>query len=284
VTLPWVETKAFRGQVVLIIGAGQGIGEGLTKRFCQAGAAVVACDSVSERVNSVEASLKADGLNVTSVTADITRLDQIDRLFDHIQAETGRLDVLVNCAGFNRRVPLGETDEAVWDRTQDVNLKGPYFCTKAAATMMTKGGGGRIVNLSSIGGHAAQMNLSAYSSAKGGVTLMTKATALELAPLGITVNAVGPGAVEGPWNSQFFEDPEYRRKWMATAPLRRMATNDDVAAAVMFLASKEAGYITGQILYVDGGKLSYVPGVDVLSAALERDSDIGRGEQCDVSE
>jgi glucose 1-dehydrogenase len=98
---------------------------------------------------------------------------------------------------------------------------------------------------------------------------MTKAAALELAPLGITVNAVAPGAVEGPWNKQFFDDPAYRRKWLATVPLKRMATNDDVAAAVLFLASREAAYITGQILYVDGGKLCYVPGVDVFADAYE---------------
>ena len=268
-TLPWVETRAFQDQVVLITGAGQGIGEGLTQRFGQSGATVVACDCVSDRVDSIETSLRAENLNVTAATADITSLDQIQLLFDRIRSEFRRLDVLVNCAGFNRRIPLAETDEALWDQTQNVNLKGPYFCTQAAARIMSENGGGRVVNMSSIGGHAAQMNLSAYSSAKGGVALMTKSAALELAPLGITVNAVGPGAVEGPWNSQFFEDQEYRRKWMATAPARRMATNDDVAAAVLFLASKDAGYITGQILYVDGGKLSYVPGVDVLTQALE---------------
>lgn len=272
-TLPWVATKAFQDQVVLIIGAGQGIGEGLTRRFAEAGAAVVACDCVAERAHAVAESLSSEGLNVSGFTADITRLDQIDSLFEHVRAEFRRLHVLVNSAGFNRRVPLSATDETLWDQTQNVNLKGPYFCTKAAAPLMAEAAGGRIVNLSSIGGYAAQMNLSAYSSAKGGVSLMTKSTALELAPLGITVNAVGPGAVEGPWNSQFFEDPEYRRKWMATAPLRRMATNDDIAAAVMFLASKEAAYVTGQVLYVDGGKLAYVPGVDVLSAALESPAD-----------
>ncbi|MGE0375352.1 MAG: SDR family NAD(P)-dependent oxidoreductase [Planctomycetaceae bacterium] len=269
VSLPWVETKAFRDQVVLIVGAGRGIGEGLTRRFAQAGAEVVACDCVSERTDSLEAALKDDGLHVTGVTADITRVGEIDALFAHLRADFGRLDVLVNSAGFNRRQPIAKTDEALWDRTQDVNLKGPYFCTKAAAKSPGDGGGGRVVNLSSVGGYAAQMHLSAYSSAKGGLTLMTKALALELAPLGITVNAVGPGAVEGPWNEQFFSDPEYRRRWMVTSPIKRMATNDDIAAAVMFFASKEASYITGQVLYVDGGKLTYVPSVGVLTQMLD---------------
>jgi len=269
VLLPWVETKAFRDQIVLIIGAGRGIGEGLAERFGQAGAQVIACDGDSERTDSVEAALKDEGLHVTGFTADISDVDEVSALFARIRADFGGLDVLVNSAGFNRRVPVAETDEALWDRTLDVNLKGPYFCAKAAAPVMAEGGSGRIINMSSVGGYAAQMHLSAYSSAKGGLTLMTKAMALELAPLGITVNAVGPGAVEGPWNDQFFGDPEYRRRWLATSPIKRMATNDDIAAAVMFFASPEASYITGQVLYVDGGKLSYVPSVSTLSDAFE---------------
>jgi NAD(P)-dependent dehydrogenase (short-subunit alcohol dehydrogenase family) len=269
VSLPWIEAKAFQNQVVLIVGAGRGIGEGLTRRFGEAGALVIACDAESERVDSLAASLIDDGLHVTSVTADITRYGEIESLLAHLRADFGRLDVLVNSAGFNRRMPVSETDEALWDQTLAVNLKGPYFCIRAAAPLMGENGGGRIVNLSSIGGYAAQWHLSAYSSAKGGVALMTKSMALELAPLGITVNAVGPGAVEGPWNDQFFSDPEYRRKWMATSPIKRLATNDDIAAAVMFLASKEAAYITGQVLYVDGGKLTYVPSVGVLADAFD---------------
>lgn len=277
VSLPWVETKAFRDQVVLIIGAGRGIGEGLTRRFAQAGAEVVACDSMSERADALEAALKDEGLHVTAVTADITQVDEIEVLFARLRADFGRLDVLVNSAGFNRRMSVAKTDESLWDQTQDVNLKGPFFCCKAASRLMGESGGGRIVNLSSIGGFAAQWHLAAYSAAKGGLTLLTKALALELAPLGITVNAVGPGAVEGPWNDQFFSDPEYRRRWMATSPIKRLATNDDVAAAVMFFASRDASYITGQVLYVDGGKLSYVPSVGVF-ADLFSAGDTGQAE------
>lgn len=276
-SLPWVEAKSFREQVVLIVGAGRGIGAGLVERFAQAGADVIACDAVSERVDALEAALVDEGLHVNALTADITVVAEIEALFAQLRADYGRLDVLVNCAGFNRRVPVAQTDEALWNQTQDVNLKGPYFCAKAAAKIMGERGCGRIVNISSVGGYAAQMHLSAYSAAKGGLTLMTKAMALEFAPLGVTVNAVGPGAVEGPWNDQFFSDPEYRRRWMATSPIKRLGTNDDVAAAVMYFASPDAGYVTGQVLYVDGGKLTYVPSVSVLSEAFD-EVDTGEAE------
>ena len=266
-SLPWVETKAFRGRVVLITGAGRGIGENLAERFAQAGATVVVNDIVAERANGVAERLGRAGLRAAPAAADIARVDQVREMFEAAQREHGPVDVFVSSAGFAERRPLLEADEAYWDQTQGVHLKGPFFCIQQAARQMI-GRGGRVVLLTSIGGYAAQMHLAAYASAKGGVTLLTKAAALELAPHGITVNAVGPGAVEGPWNRQFFEDPEYTRIWMATAPMRRLAVNDDIAAAVLFLASQEAAYITGQVLYVDGGKLTYVPGVDVLMPGL----------------
>lgn len=250
-------------------GAGRGIGEAMAERFAQAGAHVVVNDILADRANAVTQRLQTSGLSASALVADITRPDQVRAMFATSLKDHGPVDVFVNCAGFAERRPLKDIDEAFWDRTHGVHLKGPFFCLQQAALQMSDRPGGRIVLLTSIGGYAAQMNLAAYSAAKGGVGLLTKAAAIELAPLGVTVNAVGPGAVEGPWNTQFFEDPTYRRLWMATAPLRRMATNDDVAAAVLFLASREAGYITGQVLYVDGGKLAYVPGVEILKAGLD---------------
>jgi NAD(P)-dependent dehydrogenase (short-subunit alcohol dehydrogenase family) len=269
-SLPWIETAAFRGQVVLITGAGRGIGAALAEKFAQAGAAVVVNDIIRERAHEVADRLRASGLTASAVVADITRTDEVRALFEECRRLNGSLDVFVSSAGFAERRPLLEVDEPYWEQIQGIHLKGPFFCIQQAARQMIERGGGRILLLSSIGGHAAQMHLAAYSAAKGGVTLLTKAAALELAPHGITVNAVGPGAVEGPWNRPFFEDPEYKKIWLATAPMRRMATNDDIAAAVMFLTSREAAYITGQVLYVDGGKLAYVPGVDVLRPGLEQ--------------
>ena len=268
-TLPWVETQAFRGRVVLITGAGRGIGAGLAERFAQAGASVVINDVVAERAAQVAAKLQKADYAASAITADITRVAEVEALFHQCLERHGRVDILVNSAGFSERRPLLEIDETYWDRILAVNLKGPFFCLQAAARHMAGPKKGRIICLTSIGAHAAQMHLAAYCAAKAGIVLMTKAAAVELGPHGVTVNAVGPGAVEGPWNRAFFEDPEYRRRWLATAPLGRMATNDDVAAAVLFLASDEAGYITGQVLYVEGGKLSYVPSPDALRHFFE---------------
>lgn len=267
-TLPWVETRAFHGQVVLITGAGRGIGEALAERFAQAGATVIVNDVLAERADGVANRLTQDGHSATSAVADVTQPDQVRTMFAECEQRHGPVGVFVSSAGFAERRPLLDVDEAYWDRMQGVHLKGPFFCIQQAAKQMARLGAGRIVLLTSIGGYAAQMHLAPYAAAKGGLNLLTKGAALELATHQITVNAVGPGAVEGPWNQQFFADPEYQRMWLATAPLRRMAVNDDVAAAVMFLASREAGYITGQVLYVDGGKLAYVPGVDVLRSGF----------------
>ena len=267
-TLPWIETNAFANHVVAITGAGRGIGAGLAERFGQAGATVMVIDLHEDRAEETTSRLTQAGLRAFAIAADVVRPDEVQRLFSNCHEQHGRLDVLVNSAGFAERRSLLDVDEPYWDTTLDVNLKAPFFCLQAAARIMIKQGRGRVINLGSVGSHAAQMDLLAYNSAKGGIVLLGKAAALELAPHGITVNTVAPGGVEGPWNEQFFDDPEYRRRWNATVPMGRMASNDDVAAAVLFLASEESKYITGQTIYIDGGKLSYVPSVEILDQAF----------------
>ena len=268
-TFPWIQTKAFKDHIVAIVGAGRGIGAGLALRFAEAGATVLIIDLERDRAEATTARLVQAGFNAYALTADIVKPDEVQQLFSDCFEQHGRLDVLINSAGFAERRPMLDVDEPYWDTMLDVNLKGPFFCLQAAARIMIKQGRGRVINLGSVGSYAAQLDLLAYNSAKGGIVLLNKAAALELAPYGITVNTVAPGGVEGPWNKNFFDDPEYIRRWKATVPMGRMATNDDVAAAVLFLASDESKYITGQTIYVDGGKLSYVPGVEILDQAYD---------------
>ena len=272
-TLPWIQTQAFADSIVAVIGAGRGIGAGLAQRFAEAGATVLVIDLSEGRAQETADRLVKAGLHTQAFSVDIAKTDALTKLFQDIEGKYNRLDVLVNSAGFAERRAMLDVDEQYWDTIQNVNLKGPFFSLQAAARIMIKQGRGRVINPGSVGGHAAQLDLLAYNAAKGGIVLLTKAAALELASYGITVNAVAPGGVEGPWNENFFSDANYRRRWQATVPMARLATNDDVAATVLFLASEESNYITGQTIYVDGGKLCYVPGVEILGQAYDSERD-----------
>lgn len=256
-----------RGRNVLVTGAGRGIGQHLTEQFCRTGAAVFVNDFHASRANGVVQELQTHGFHPVAMPADIADVLQVQRMFGEILDRYGGVDIFINSAGFAQRVPLLEVTEEYWDQMQNVNLKGPFFCLQAAARQMIARGGGRIVLLGSVGGQSAQRNLAAYGAAKAGLSMLAKSAAVDLAPHRITVNVVAPGAVEGPWNEQFFSDPLYRAHWEQTVPAGRMATNEDVAAAVLFFASPEAGYITGQTLFVDGGKLAYLPSVQSAETA-----------------
>ena len=246
---------------MLITGAGRGIGPYLAERFCRMGANVFVNDLHAQRANQVMNDLRSQGFRSTALPADIADVLQIRRMFSEILDRCGGVDVFVNSAGFAIRTPLLEVTEEYWDQMLGVNLKGPFFCLQSAAQQMIARGGGRIVLLGSIGSHAAQRNLAAYGAAKAGLSLLAKSAAVDLAPHHVTVNVVAPGAVVGPWNDQFFSDPDYLARWEKTVPAGRMATNEDVSQAVLFFASPAAGYITGQTLFVDGGKLAYLPSV-----------------------
>src|SRR5262249_45195959 len=178
----------------------------------------------------------------------------VDRVVAATLDRFGALDILVNCAGVIRRKPVLETTEDDWAFMANVNLKGVLLACQAVAPAMRRAGWGRIVNISSIGADLALMNRGAYCVTKAGVGQLTRCLALEWGPLGITVNAVGPGITETPLTRGYLEaDPARRQKMIDKVPLRRLGQPDDMAGAVLFLASDLAGYITGQTLYVDGG-------------------------------
>jgi len=258
----------FRDCNVLITGAGRGIGEYLAAQFSTRGANVLLNDIVEARIHSVADKLRAQGFHPTTLPADICDLSQVEKMFEKIHHLCGGLDIFINSAGFAKRLPLLEVTEEYWDQILAVNLKGPFFCLQSAARQMIDRGWGRMILIGSIGGHAAQKNLTAYGAAKAAIALLAKSAAVELAPYNITVNVVAPGAVSGPWNDQFFQDPEYFARWVKTVPAGRMAANEDVSRAVLFFASKGAGYITGQTLFIDGGKLAYVPSADAYERVV----------------
>jgi NAD(P)-dependent dehydrogenase (short-subunit alcohol dehydrogenase family) len=251
---------AFKDKKVLVTGAGAGIGYGLCRKFAEAGA-IVALNDVNPKLAAHAADTINREIGASRVhpcpfdVADVTALRQAVNSF----AETfGGLDVAVANAGITNYGDFLTYTPEDFDRLTAVNLKGTYFTAQAAAHIMIKHGQqGRLVFLSSVTGVQAHRNLSAYGVTKAGIRMMAKTLALELGPRGITVNAVAAGATITERTLQ--DDPDYETNWNGVAPNHRTATVEDIAAAVLFLASPEARHVTGQTMIVDGGWTIYSP-------------------------
>ena len=252
------------GQVAVVTGGGVGIGQASCFRLAEAGASVVVTDIDLEAAQGTADIIAQKGGRAHAIYADAGSLTDAEKTASIAIEVFGRLDILVNNAGiyfYSRALELTEQD---WDRTIDTNVKGMFFYSQAAAVEMSKAGrGGRIVNIASIDGMQPQADLIHYDTSKGAVIMLTKALALELASQGILVNAIAPGGIMRPDNKEMRE--RFRRSgksmkevgeaFLAHIPLGHMGEPDDIAKAVLFLASHAADYITGSLLVVDGGYL-----------------------------
>lgn len=234
-------------RIVVAIGAGQGIGKAVAERFGRAGDRLVVADRVEENAHAVAQSVAGRGDVV-----DVSDEASVIGLFDRLMAREGRIDVMVNSAGIlHFNTPLLEVELADWDALLRINLTGSFLCTREAARRMAPHSGASIVNISSGASMVANQNQVAYNSSKAGVAHFTRSAAMDLADLGIRVNAVSPGPVESPMTRAFSQE---RLAYMASGvPLSRLALPEEVASAAFYLASAEAGYITGADLVVDGG-------------------------------
>jgi NAD(P)-dependent dehydrogenase (short-subunit alcohol dehydrogenase family) len=243
-----------RDKVALVTGAGRGIGKGLAVRLARDGAAVaVNYPEDAAEAEEVVRAIVADGGRAVAVKADIADTVQRSAMFAQTLDAFGRLDVLVNNAAFDPGgVDFFSVDETLYDRVFAVNLKAAYFCCQEAARFMRRQGGGRIISISSVHGRMNFPNYGPYSVSKGGLDAMTRQMAVDLAPFGITVNAVAPGFIEVARTMAHF-DPYSRDEVANRIPLRRVGFPRDVAALVSFLAGEEAGYVTGQVIACDGG-------------------------------
>ncbi len=236
------------GKVALITGGGRGIGREIARVFAREGACVAAADVNLEAATDTIGQLPTEGLALSMDVADIA---SVQAGVDAIVARFGRLDILVNNAGITRDNLLIRMDESEWDAVININLKGVFNCCKVASRPMMKARRGRIVSISSVvgvQGNAGQVN---YSASKAGVLGITKTLARELASRAITVNAVAPGFIETDMTAKL--SPEARQAMLSQVPLARPGVPEDVANAVLFLASDQAAYVTGQVIQVNGG-------------------------------
>lgn len=243
--MAWLE-----GRVALITGGGSGIGAATANLFAREGAAVCVADVVEANAQSVAESIVREGGRALAVTCDVTNKDQVAAMVQKTLQAFGRLDILINNAGINRDALLRKMSEEQWDSVIDVNLKGSFLCAQAAAEPMIEQKYGRIINTASIGalGNIGQAN---YAASKAGVIGLTYTLALELARYNITVNCVAPGATETAMTAGIPED--IKQNLLARIPARRMARPEEIAWVHLFFASEESAYITGQVLFVDGG-------------------------------
>ncbi len=246
---------SLEGEVAVITGAGQGIGEAMAKGLGAAGASIAITDINMERASNLAESLGKLGIRALPFKVNVTDANSVEQMTADVVKAFGTVDILINNAGINRREECIKMSEEDWDAVIDVNLKGTFLCSRACGRIMVKNKKGKVINLASMMSAVAQPNRGPYAASKGGIVQFTKVLALEWAPYNINVNAIGPGYVLTEINKNLMEDRETFEYFTNKIPMGRWSTTEDLLGSVIFLSSKASEYITGQVLYVDGGYL-----------------------------
>ena len=242
-----------KNQVVIVTGGANGLGETYCFGLADEGAKVVIADIDSQNGERVLQEINKAGGEAIFIPTDVSRKEEAERMVLATVKKYGRIDTLVNNAFVFFIAPIEETTEEMWDKSFSVNVKGYFFCAIAASQEMKKQRKGKIINVSSIAGHGAQPNLCVYGATKAAITMMTRSLALELAPHNIQVNALLPGTTDAGKAKEAMKDPTWAKQTISGIPLGRLGTARDMFGAVLYFASEDSNYCTGQTLIVDGG-------------------------------
>jgi NAD(P)-dependent dehydrogenase (short-subunit alcohol dehydrogenase family) len=244
------------GRIALVTGGGAGMGKATCLRLARDGHAVGVLGIDGENIAGVADAIKGEGGSALAVRADVADRAPVEAAVRKVRAELGPITILINNAGVENFAPFAEVAEETWDRVMAVNLKGMYHVTQAVLPDMVAAGWGRIVNMSALGAQLGAPNMSLYTATKGGVISMTRSLAIELGPKGITVNSIAPGFIDTPMARRAIDGnlfPVPYEDILATYPIPRIGRPEEIAAACAFFVSEDAGYITGQLLGVNGG-------------------------------
>lgn len=249
--------KRLQGKTALVTGGDQGIGHGIAIRFAQEGADVaIGFRSNKKGADETVAAIQAEGVKAAAIQGDVGKVEDGRNLVAQAVAQMGKLDILVNNAGLEKRADFWDVTEQDFDTVLNVNLKGVFFITQAFVRQLKDAKhGGKVINMSSVHEELPFPHFASYCASKGALKMLTRDLSIELAPLGITINNIAPGAIETPINKSLLNDPVKLNELLGKIPLRRLGTPEDVAGVAAFLASSDSDYVTGTTFFVDGGLL-----------------------------
>jgi len=242
------------GQVAIVTGGCSGIGTAMAAGLAQYGARVTISGRTASKCEEAADELRADGADVLVVPTDVSQPEEANHMVAQTMERWGRVDILINSAGVGQGVPALEMSVEEWRRVMSIDLDGAFYCCQAAGRVMKEGGRGSIINITSLSGMLGYANQAAYCASKGGLTMLTRALAVEWASYGIRVNAIAPTWFYTPISKDTLDDPTMLAQKLKSIPLGRVGHGDDIAGAAVFLASDASKYVTGHILSVDGGK------------------------------